>query len=55
MLTPIVVLGGAFGVMTVDDGDTVAFAGDERFVSVEYEVGDFEDMGDDMPAQEAVL
>jgi hypothetical protein len=49
VLTPIVVLGGAFGVMAVDDGDTVAFAGDERFVSVDYEVGDYEDMGEEPP------
>lgn len=43
---PVVIMGGAFGVMAIDDNDTVAFVGTERFVSVDYEVGEYEDFDD---------
>jgi hypothetical protein len=37
-----------FGVIAVeDDDDTVAFVGSERMVRVDYQVGDFEDLGDE--------
>jgi len=44
---PVVIMGGAFGVSQAsEDDDTAAWFGGERLVSVEYEVGDFVDMGE---------
>lgn len=42
-MTPVIVLGGPYGPMWIDeddDGDTVAFAGNERYVRVEYGVAE---------------
>lgn len=45
----IVIYSPMFGALAVeeDDDDTVAFVGTERMVRVDYQVGDFEDLGDD--------
>ena len=52
MSHPYVILGGAFGVMQADAddcGDTAGWVGDERLVIVEYEVGEYADLGEADP------
>jgi hypothetical protein len=50
MSHPIVIMGGAFGVMQADEaGDTAGWVGDERLVIVEYEVGEYADLGEADP------
>jgi hypothetical protein len=45
----IVLYSPMFGAIAIDEEDdnTVAFVGSERMVRVDYQVGDFEDLGDE--------
>lgn len=45
----IVLYSPTFGAIAVDEEDdnTVAFVGSERMVRVDYQVGDFEDLGEE--------
>lgn len=45
----IVLYSPMFGALAVEEDadDTVAFVGNERMVRVDYQIGDFEDLGDE--------
>lgn len=45
----IVLYSPLFGALAVEEDadDTVAFVGTERMVRIDYQVGDFEDLGDE--------